>query len=97
MEFRITGPDGKKISIPLLYRVLPNASPGDPSPWRDIYTIAFMDELAKTLSSIHRKPIQTALHRSAIGSIRALNPLQKINSVPGQKIPVAVWATVDVN
>jgi hypothetical protein len=74
MEFRITGPDGKKISIPLLYRVLPNASPGEPSPWRDIYTIAFMDELAKTLSPVHRKPIQTALHRSAIGSIRALNP-----------------------
>jgi hypothetical protein len=73
MEFRITGPDGKKISIPLLYS-LPNPSPGKPSPWRDIYTIAFMDELAKTLSPVHRKPIQTALHRSAIGSIRALNP-----------------------
>jgi hypothetical protein len=42
-----------------------------PWPWREIYTIAVIDELAKTLSPDRAKPIQAALH-SAINPDRDL-------------------------
>jgi hypothetical protein len=71
--------DGKLICPPILLQ-LPDwlrhigptpPEPPDPWPWREIYTIAVIDELTKTLSPERAKPIQAAL-RSAIHPDRDL-------------------------